>query len=141
MMGYLKESEPGVLQPPADGWHDTGDVVVIDGDGFVTIVDRAGWFANIAGEKVSLSGVQQLVNSIWPGTLSVAVNLPCPKKGERIVVLTEKVGATLQEIKEAAKAQGLQELVVPSSLVIGKVPILGTGKIDFQSSKKVAAAA
>jgi acyl-[acyl-carrier-protein]-phospholipid O-acyltransferase/long-chain-fatty-acid--[acyl-carrier-protein] ligase len=141
MMGYLKETEPGVLQPPADGWHDTGDVVVVDAEGFVTIVDRAGRFANIAGEKVSLAGVQSLVNSIWPGTLSVAVNLPCPKKGERIVILTDKADATLPEIKEAAKVQGLHELVVPSSLVIGKVPILGTGKIDFQSSKKVAAAA
>jgi acyl-[acyl-carrier-protein]-phospholipid O-acyltransferase/long-chain-fatty-acid--[acyl-carrier-protein] ligase len=140
MKGYLKESEPGVLQPPADGWHDTGDVVVVDGEGFATIVDRAGRFANIAGEKVSLAGVQSLVNSVWPGTLSVAVNLPCPKKGERIVVLTERANATLQEIKDAAKAHGLQELVVPSSLVIGKVPVLGTGKVDFQSSKKAAAA-
>lgn len=141
MMGYLKETEPGVLQPPKDGWHDTGDVVVIDGEGFVTIVDRAGRFANIAGEKVSLAEVQTLVNSIWPGTLSVAVNLPDAKKGERIVVLTEKADATIQEIKTAAKAKGLQELVVPSAVIIGKVPVLGTGKVDFQSSKKAAAAA
>ncbi|MCV9963848.1 acyl-[ACP]--phospholipid O-acyltransferase [Pararhizobium sp. BT-229] len=141
MKGYLKESEPGVLQPPEDGWHDTADVVVIDSEGFVTIVDRAGRFANIAGEKVSLAGVQSLVNSVWPGSISVAVNLPCPKKGERIVILTEKGDASLQEIKEAAKAQGLQELVVPSTVVVGKVPLLGSGKVDFQSSKKVAAAA
>ncbi|MBY3150902.1 acyl-[ACP]--phospholipid O-acyltransferase [Rhizobium laguerreae] len=141
MMGYLKESEPGVLHPPKDGWHDTGDVVVVDAEGFVTIVDRAGRFANIAGEKVSLAEVQSLVNSIWPGTLSVAVNLPDPRKGERIVVLTERTDATLQELKAAAKAKGLQELVVPSAVTIGKVPVLGTGKVDFQSSKKAAAAA
>jgi acyl-[acyl-carrier-protein]-phospholipid O-acyltransferase/long-chain-fatty-acid--[acyl-carrier-protein] ligase len=30
MLGYLRVENPGVLDPPADGWHDTGDIVSID---------------------------------------------------------------------------------------------------------------
>jgi hypothetical protein len=30
MLGYLKVDNPGVLEPPAEGWHDTGDIVSID---------------------------------------------------------------------------------------------------------------
>src|SRR5260221_956997 len=37
MLGYLNGENPGVLEPPPDGWHDTGEIVTIDEQGFVTI--------------------------------------------------------------------------------------------------------
>ena len=37
MLGYLKADRPGVLEPPAEGWHDTGDIVTVDEQGFVQI--------------------------------------------------------------------------------------------------------
>lgn len=141
MKGYLRAENPCVLEPLGDGWHDTGDVVGIDGDGFVTIKDRAKRFAKIAGEMVSLASVEAMVNAVWPGTPSVVVNLPDARKGERLVLLTEREGAALQEIRSAAKAKGFPEIAVPSSVVIGKVPLLGSGKVDFATSKKIAEAA
>ena len=33
MLGYLRAENPGVLEPLADGWHDTGDIVTIDAGG------------------------------------------------------------------------------------------------------------
>ena len=36
MLGYLRETAPGVLEPPEDGWYDTGDIVSVDDAGFVT---------------------------------------------------------------------------------------------------------
>ena len=41
MLGYLRAEKPGVLESPADGWYDTGDIVELDAEGFVTIKGRA----------------------------------------------------------------------------------------------------
>jgi acyl-[acyl-carrier-protein]-phospholipid O-acyltransferase/long-chain-fatty-acid--[acyl-carrier-protein] ligase len=48
LSGYLKANKPGVLISPEEGWHDTGDIVTIDRDGFVTIKGRAKRFARSA---------------------------------------------------------------------------------------------
>ena len=60
MLGYLKADNPGVLEPPPEGWHDTGDIVTIDAQGFVTIKGRAKRFAKIGGEMISLAAVETL---------------------------------------------------------------------------------
>lgn len=137
MAGYLKTDKPGVLQPLEDGWHDTGDIVTIDDDGFIRIRGRAKRFAKIAGEMVSLAAVEAVAGDLWPGVPTVVVNLPDPRKGERLVLMTEREGATRAEFAAFAKTKGLPELAVPSEFVIGKVPVLGAGKIDFVGAAKL----
>ena len=58
MLGYLRAENPGVLEAPADGWYNTGDIVDIDAEGFITIKGRMKRFAKIAGEMVPLGGVE-----------------------------------------------------------------------------------
>ncbi len=41
MLGYLRADNPGVIEPPPEGWYDTGDIVKVDEFGFVTILGRA----------------------------------------------------------------------------------------------------
>ncbi|MFL5063728.1 MAG: acyl-[ACP]--phospholipid O-acyltransferase, partial [Xanthobacteraceae bacterium] len=76
MLGYLKPDNPGVIEPPEEGWHDTGDIVAIDAAGFIAIKGRAKRFAKIAGEMVSLSAVEAMAAALWPQAMSVAVSIP-----------------------------------------------------------------
>ena len=131
MLGYLRTENPGVLDPPPEGWHDTGDIVTIDEQGFVTIKGRAKRFAKIAGEMVSFAAVEAIAGDLWPDALSAVGSVPDARKGERLILLTQKKGATRAEFMAAARARGASELMTPAEVVyVEKLPLLGTGKID-----------
>ena len=138
MLGYLKADNPGVIEPPPDGWHDTGDIVTIDPQGFVTIKGRAKRFAKIGGEMISLAAVESLAAQLWPDVMSAVATAPDPRKGERLVLVTQKKGATRSEFQAFAKSRGASDLMVPAEVVyLEKVPVLGTGKIDMVGVAKL----
>ena len=103
MLGYLKVDNPGVLERPAEGWHDTGDIVTIDEQGFITIKGRARRFAKVGGEMMSLAAVEALASDLWPNALSAVVAVPDPRKGERLILLTQQKDATRAEFQSFAK--------------------------------------
>jgi acyl-[acyl-carrier-protein]-phospholipid O-acyltransferase/long-chain-fatty-acid--[acyl-carrier-protein] ligase len=132
MLGYLKTENPGVIEAPPEGWHDTGDIVTIDAQGFVTIKGRAKRFAKIGGEMISFAAVETLAAGLWPEALSAVAAVPDMRKGERLILVTQKKGATRSEFQAYAKSRGAADLMVPSEvLVIDKVPVLGSGKLDY----------
>lgn len=138
MLGYLRDDQPGVVQPVADGWYDTGDIVAIDDKGFISIKGRAKRFAKIAGEMISLAAVEALAGALWPDGTSAAVALPDARRGERIVLITQHAGATRSDFAAYAKGQGAADLMVPSEVaVVAAVPLLGTGKVDFPGLKQM----
>jgi acyl-[acyl-carrier-protein]-phospholipid O-acyltransferase/long-chain-fatty-acid--[acyl-carrier-protein] ligase len=142
MLGYLRAESPGVLQPPAGGWYDTGDIVDIDADGFVTIKGRVKRFAKIAGEMVPLGAVEELVSTISPKAAVAVVALPDAKKGERLVLLTTDASIQRSALAAAAREAGLPELYVPRSIVpVAAIPLLGSGKTDFVAAQALAARA
>ena len=139
MLGYLRADAPGALQPPADGWYDTGDIVSIDDDGFVRILGRAKRFAKIAGEMVSLTAVEGLAAALWPDAMHAVVTLPDPRKGEQLVLLTTEPGAGREAFGAHARANGAAELMVPKHvLVVDALPVLGTGKTDYPAAQALA---
>lgn len=139
MAGYLKADAPGVLQPPEDGWHDTGDIVVIDEEGFVSIKGRAKRFAKIAGEMVSLGAVETVVVKKWPETAHAATTAPDPRKGERVVLVTTDASIDRGQLQAAFREAGLPDLAVPAEIrVVDKIPLLGSGKTDYVAVKKLA---
>jgi acyl-[acyl-carrier-protein]-phospholipid O-acyltransferase/long-chain-fatty-acid--[acyl-carrier-protein] ligase len=138
MLGYLKADNPGVIEPPHEGWHDTGDIVTIDAQGFVTIKGRAKRFAKIGGEMISLAAVEALAAQLWPDVMSAVATAPDPRKGERLVLVTQKKGATRSEFQAFAKQKGASDLMVPAEVIyLEKLPVLGTGKIDMVGVAKL----
>lgn len=136
MLGYLKDDRPGELQPPPDGWHDTGDIVTIDDKGFVTIKGRAKRFAKIAGEMVSLAAIEAMAAELWPDAISACAALPDERKGERVVLITQQSNASRGEFSSFARSKGASELTVPAEVAtIPTIPLLGSGKLDFAAVK------
>jgi acyl-[acyl-carrier-protein]-phospholipid O-acyltransferase/long-chain-fatty-acid--[acyl-carrier-protein] ligase len=131
MLGYLRAENPGVLEPVADGWYDTGDIVEIDDQGFITIKGRAKRFAKVAGEMVSLAAVEALAAELSPATLSVVVAVPDLRKGERLILVTPDKNLTRQKFQQYAGAKGATELMVPADVITATVPVLGSGKADY----------
>jgi len=139
MLGYYLASNPGVLVPPVDGWHDTGDIVTIDGEGFIQIRGRAKRFAKIGGEMVSLPAVEANAALVWQGADSAVVTRPDPKKGEQLVLFTTAHGARASDFATWARANGVAELAVPREIrIVEALPVLGTGKTDYVSIEAMA---
>ena len=139
MLGYYRAENPGQLEAPPDGWHDTGDIVTIDAQGYIAIKGRAKRFAKIAGEMVSLSAVEVLSAELWPQLITVVVSLPDARKGERLALLTTDAACTREQFSQFAKRKGATELMVPADiLVVDKIPLLGSGKPDYVAALNVA---
>ncbi|MEM7068422.1 MAG: acyl-[ACP]--phospholipid O-acyltransferase [Pseudomonadota bacterium] len=135
MAGYLLADNPGALQPLENGWHDTGDIVTIDEEGFVQIRGRAKRFAKIGGEMVSLAAVEALAAELWPSVNTAVTSIPDPKKGEKLIMITEADNATRKDFMAFAKSRGAMDLMIPAELHVANVPLLGSGKVDFVGVK------
>jgi acyl-[acyl-carrier-protein]-phospholipid O-acyltransferase/long-chain-fatty-acid--[acyl-carrier-protein] ligase len=132
MLGYLKPDRPGDVQPPADGWYDTGDIVTVDDNGFVVIQGRAKRFAKVAGEMVSLGAVEEAVAALWPEGQHAVVALPDPRRGERLVLVTTAAAVDRAALAAGFKARRLSELALPRTILSrDALPLLGTGKTDY----------
>ena len=141
MVGYLKIETPGVLEPTPGGWHDTGDIVSVDGHGFARIVGRLKRFAKVAGEMVSLSAAEALVVSLWPESRHAVIAARDPRKGEQLVLVTEREGAARAPLVDQAHQRGVSELLIPRTvLVVEAVPLLCTGKVDYVQVQALVAA-
>jgi acyl-[acyl-carrier-protein]-phospholipid O-acyltransferase / long-chain-fatty-acid--[acyl-carrier-protein] ligase len=137
MLGYMRADHPGVLERPPEGWHDTGDIVAIDAQGFIAIKGRAKRFAKVGGEMISLAGVEMLASELWPNYVTAVVAIPDDRKGERLVMITDKKGATRSDFHAYARSKHASELMLPSEIIVlDKLPLLGSGKPDLMALQK-----
>lgn len=144
MMGYLKHDNPGVIQAPPGGWHDTGDIVSMTEDGFVKLTGRAKRFAKIGGEMVSLDAVELIATAAAakPDAAHATVLRQDPAGGDSIVLFTTDAALKADALAKAAKETGRSVLGLPKNPdihVIAEMPKLPTGKTDYVSLKKMLA--
>jgi acyl-[acyl-carrier-protein]-phospholipid O-acyltransferase/long-chain-fatty-acid--[acyl-carrier-protein] ligase len=144
MKGYLGKPQK-TAEVLHDGWYTTGDVALMEEDGFLTITDRLSRFSKIGGEMVPHVKIEDKLHELAGVTEQVfaVAGLPDEKKGERIVVITtlstEKLAPVLAKLPQC----DLPPLWKPRANLIFHVdalPMLGTGKIDLRGVKSMAAA-
>lgn len=142
MQGYYLFDNPGMLQPPVDGWYSTGDVVEIDADGFVRILGRVKRFAKVAGEMVSLEVVEQIANLASPTGQHAASTQTDLQRGENILLFTTDGGLGREALLTAARKLGSPELAIARKIIqVAELPLLGTGKTDYIALKQMAESA
>ena len=140
MQGYITPDAPGVVIPPADGWHDTGDIVAFDAENYMSIRGRMKRFAKIGGEMISLAVVENCATAVWPDHLHAAAILPDDRKGEQIVLVTDRQSPDRTQLLGWAQNHGVPEIAVPKKIVsVAEVPVLGTGKLDYVAIQRLAA--
>ncbi len=137
MTGYLHSGWHDLARPHG-GWHDTGDVVDIDAEGYVRIIGRAKRFAKIGGEMVSLAAAEDLAAGLWPQARHAVVAVADPRKGERLVLVTEAQDADPGALSDEARRLGASELMVPRRVLkVADLPLLGTGKTDYGQVQRI----
>lgn len=165
MLGYLdstaengikfpeyKFSNPDIVKKcKGEKWYDTGDVVLIDDEGYIKIIDRLKRFAKIGGEMVSLMAVETYINEIIQmkpediipgvvtgGTRNAIISLDDEKKGEQLVLVTNVGNAEREMIVTHFKKMGYAELSIPKKIIYMKdIPLLGSGKTDYIKLKEL----
>lgn len=149
MLGYLNRQEK-TDEVIKDGWYDTGDIAVIDDDGFITITGRLSRFSKIGGEMVPHIRIEEELNKAIEDpdsddtTPKLAVTaVPDAKKGERLIVLHKTLAKPVDELIAALSEAGLPNIWLPSAdsfLEVEEIPLLGTGKLDLRGVKEKAMA-
>lgn len=137
MKGYLLYHNPGVLDNSSlienAGWYDTGDIVSIDHEGFLSIEGRAKRFAKIAGEMVALETAERIFKEAYPDFQHAAVTREDVSKGEAIVLYTTCAQTDRKILIQTAKSLGIPELAISRDVrYLKELPRLGSGKINYR---------
>jgi acyl-[acyl-carrier-protein]-phospholipid O-acyltransferase/long-chain-fatty-acid--[acyl-carrier-protein] ligase len=143
MLGYLLADNPGTLVPPESiygkGWYDTGDIVHVDDEGFISIRGRSKRFAKVSGEMISLTAVEQLAINAWPNAHHAAISLPDAKKGEQVILVTTQKQATVNDL--IAASPGVAHISLPKKiLIVDAIPVMATGKVNYPDVTALASA-
>ncbi|HBR48383.1 MAG TPA: acyl-CoA synthetase [Afipia sp.] len=131
MKGYLK-NEKATREAFEGGWFHTGDLGVLDKDGYVIIKDRSKDIIISGGENISSVEVEDVLYKHPAVLFAAVVAKPDPKWGEvpcAFVELKDGATATEAEILSYCKSV-LPGFKSPKSVVFGAIPKTSTGKIQ-----------
>ena len=138
MLGYLGQPEK-TAEAFMDGWYKTGDIAIVDEDGFIRITDRLARFSKIGGEMVPHGKIEETVFAM--GITCVVTGVPDERRGERLAMLYTSSALEPGEIWKKLAETELPKLWIPKQSSIHRVdefPTLGTGKLDLRKVRVLA---
>jgi len=136
MKGYFDDLEETALKVE-NGWYETGDMGIVDEDGYIWHRGRLKRFTKLGGEMVSLVQVETVLEEILETEVEVCVvELPDDKKGAMIVAA---VSCTVDDAEVRSRLKGrVAQLAIPKYfVVIEEMPKMGSGKIDFRTTTEL----
>jgi len=140
MKGYWNRPDATAEVLDAEGWLKTGDVAVIDSDGFVRIVDRKKDMIIVSGFNVYPNEIEDVVMA-HPKVASCAViGVPDERSGEavKLFVVAREMGVSLEELKAYCKAN-FTGYKVPKHIVLREsLPMTPVGKILRRELRDIA---
>ncbi len=140
MLGYWNRPEATAEALDSDGWFKTGDIAVIDADGFVSIVDRKKDLIIVSGFNVYPNEIEDVVMA-HPGVANCAViGVPDERSGEavKLFVVAREGGVSVEELKIYCK-ENFTAYKVPKQIVLrDSLPMTPVGKILRRELRDIA---
>ena len=131
MKGYWQQPEATAQALDADGWFKTGDIAVIDPDGFTRIVDRKKDMIIVSGFNVYPNEIEDVVMGHPQVANCAAIGVPDERSGEavKLFVVPREGGLSVDELKAYCKAN-FTGYKVPKHIVLrDSLPMTPVGKI------------
>jgi acyl-[acyl-carrier-protein]-phospholipid O-acyltransferase/long-chain-fatty-acid--[acyl-carrier-protein] ligase len=137
MMGYLDQPERTV-ETLHDDWYVTGDIALMDDEGFLRITDRLSRFSKIGGEMAPHLKIEDALSLVLDNAPCAVTSVPDEQRGERLVALYCSPDVPPAELARRLAATDLPRLWIPKRenlYPVDSLPQLGTGKLDLRALK------
>lgn len=137
MEGYLHDLEETSLRI-RNGWYDTGDIGMMDEDGFMYHRGRLKRFVKVGGEMVSLVKVEDILSQLLPeDVICCVVDVPNPTKGADVVAAVANGDFDMHKVMKQLKKE-LPSIAIPKQFyVIDDIPMMASGKVNFREVEKI----
>ncbi len=137
MKGYYGDVEKTSLHIK-NGWYDTGDMGLLDEDGYLWHKGRLRRFVKVGGEMVSLVKVEAELEKLLPQeAVCCVVDVPNPTKGADIVAAVTTKEIDKRKILKKLRKK-LPKIAMPKLFhVIEDIPMMGTGKVNFREVETI----
>ncbi len=140
MAGYLGQPER-TAEVCRDGWYITGDIALLDDEGFIRITDRLSRFSKIGGEMVPHVRIEEAVAKVLGDAPCAVTAIADDQRGERLVTLYVQPEITPEQLWARLAETDLPRLWLPKRenvYMVESLPLLGTGKLDLRGVKSLA---
>ncbi|AOE64339.1 long-chain-fatty-acid--CoA ligase FadD2 [Pseudomonas corrugata] len=140
MKGYWNKPEATTEVLDSEGWFKSGDIAVIDPDGFVRIVDRKKDMIIVSGFNVYPNEIEDVVMAHPKVANCAVIGVPDERSGEavKLFVVPRETGVSLEELKAYCK-ENFTGYKIPKHIVLREsLPMTPVGKILRRELRDIA---